>query len=133
MSYKKTKLWFIIVLVVAALGWVGVQTALADGVIIADGTGNQVDTSDSICSLIEAIQAANTDSDYNGCSLASGSYGDDTIQLQAGATYTLTAVDNTTDGPNGLPSITSTITIAGQGAAIIRDSAAANFRIFYVL
>ncbi len=132
MSYRKTKPWFIIVLVLAALGGVGVQTALADGVIIANETGNQVDNSDSVCSLIEAIIAANTDSDYNGCSLASGSYGDDTIQLQAGATYTLTAIHNPTDGPNGLPGITSTITIAGQGAAIVRDNGAPDFRIFYV-
>ena len=39
----------------------------------------------------------------------------DTINLAAG-TYTLTKVNNDTDGPNGLPSITSTITIKGVGA-----------------
>jgi hypothetical protein len=37
------------------------------------------------------------------------------IRLAAGA-YTLTAVDNTTDGPNGLPSVTDTLTITGAGA-----------------
>jgi hypothetical protein len=34
----------------------------------------------------------------------------------AASVYTLTAVDNDTDGPNGLPSITSTLTIEGVGA-----------------
>ena len=37
------------------------------------------------------------------------------IVLDAG-TYTLTAVDNTTDGPNGLPSVTSPLTLTGAGA-----------------
>src|SRR5262249_29276828 len=32
------------------------------------------------------------------------------------STYTLTAVDNTTDGPNGLPSVTSTLTLQGAEA-----------------
>src|SRR5262249_28841075 len=35
---------------------------------------------------------------------------ENTIHLEAG-TYTLTNIDNNTDGPNGLPSITSTLTI----------------------
>jgi hypothetical protein len=37
------------------------------------------------------------------------------IRLEVG-TYTLTAVNNDTDGPNGLPSVTSTLTITGDGA-----------------
>jgi len=36
------------------------------------------------------------------------------IRLEAG-TYPLTAVNNTTDGLNGLPSVTSTLTITGDG------------------
>ena len=96
MSYQKTKPLFLVILVMAALGLFGVGTALAEGLIIANETGDQVDSDDGDCSLIEAIKAANDNSDYHGCSLASGSYGNDTIQLQAGATYTLTAVHNTT-------------------------------------
>jgi hypothetical protein len=38
-----------------------------------------------------------------------------TIRLAAD-TYTLTTVDNNVDGPNSLPSITSTLTIRGAGA-----------------
>ncbi len=57
---------------------------------------------DEAC-LIDAINSAN------------GTVAADTIILAAG-TFTLTAVDNNTDGPNGLPSITSDITIQGAGA-----------------
>lgn len=58
----------------------------------------------------------------------------DTINLAAG-TYTLTQVNNRTDEANGLPSITSKITIKGAGAnaTIIKRSASApSFRIFYI-
>ncbi|HEX8915950.1 MAG TPA: hypothetical protein VF796_26620, partial [Humisphaera sp.] len=72
--------------------------------------------------LIAAINSANT------------LPGADTISLAAGSTYTLTAQDNYWYGPNGLPAITSDVTIEGNGATIER-SAAANtpkFRLFYV-
>ena len=80
------------------------------------------------CTLGEAIQAANTDAAVDACPAGSGS---DTIILPAG-TYTLTVVDNS---PNGLPLVTSDITIEGAGAAstiIERSAAAADFRIFGV-
>jgi hypothetical protein len=57
-----------------------------------------------------------------------------TIRLAPG-TYTLTDVDNDTDGPNGLPSIISTLTISvtgNQTASLTRDSSAPNFRLFHV-
>jgi hypothetical protein len=53
--------------------------------------------------LIDAINAANANGEKN------------TIRLEAG-TYTLTTANNNIDGPNGLPSITSTLTIRGVGA-----------------
>src|SRR5690349_20244384 len=43
---------------------------------------------DGLCSLQEAIYAANIDSAYNGCPAGSG---DDVIELQAGATYRMSA------------------------------------------
>jgi hypothetical protein len=68
--------------------------------------------------LAAAITAANTDAASGGCPAGSGA---DTLVLPAGGTITLTAVDNTTtDGPNGLPVVTSTITIAGQGSTLQR-------------
>jgi hypothetical protein len=50
-------------------------------------------------------------------------------------TYTLTNIDNDTNGPNGLPSITTTLTIHVVGkktATIIRDSNALGFRLLHV-
>jgi uncharacterized repeat protein (TIGR01451 family) len=78
-------------------------------------------TSCNVSDLITAINTANS----NGES--------DTINLQAGCTYTLTApyaADPDGYGPVGLPPITSPITLAGNGATITRSSGA--FRLFYV-
>jgi large repetitive protein len=77
-----------------------------------------------VTALIDAINTAN------------GNNEDDTINLAAG-TYTLTAADNeiTGNGPNGLPSITSSINMRGAGAdstVIARDAGALAFRIFHV-
>jgi hypothetical protein len=44
----------------------------------------------------------------------------DTLELGSGCTYTLTTVNNSWYGPNGLPPIASDITIEGNGATIIR-------------
>jgi hypothetical protein len=81
------------------------------------------DAGDVAC-LIDAITTANANGQTN------------TIHLAAG-TYTLTAVHNDTDGPNGLPSLTSPLrmTIQGAGAAstiIARDPSAPRFRLFHV-
>jgi hypothetical protein len=45
---------------------------------------------------------------------------------------TLTTVNNTTYGPNGLPVISSAITIDGNGSTIRRANSAPNLRIFAV-
>jgi hypothetical protein len=75
-----------------------------------------------VACLIDAIDQANANGEAN------------TITLEAG-TYTLTAVDNNTDGPNGLPSVTSTLTIQGAGAdttILERDASAPGFRFLHV-
>src|SRR5262245_37091195 len=75
-----------------------------------------------VAALISAISTAN------------GNNQDDTINLAAG-TYTLTAVDNETDGPNGLPSITGTLTLHGAGAEstmLARTDTAPEFCILHV-
>ncbi|MHB8735597.1 MAG: choice-of-anchor Q domain-containing protein [Terriglobales bacterium] len=67
---------------------------------------------------------------------ANGNGQDNTINLTAGATYTLTSVNNGAAGDeNGLPVITSsghTLTINGNGATLTRGSGAPNFRFFTV-
>ena len=61
----------------------------------------------------------------------------DTITLAAGATLSLTAAHNTTDGPNGLPVIVASgggLTILGNGGTIERSGATDTpaFRLFNV-
>ena len=61
----------------------------------------------------------------------------DTVTLEAGCTYTLTAAvsDGTDNGANGLRRLTGTsgaLTINGNGATIERSSAGASFRLFEV-
>ena len=73
--------------------------------------------------LIAAIHQANANGQENTISLAAG-------------VYTLAAADNDTDGPTGLPVVTSTLSITGAGAdlTIIERAALAPtaFRIFDV-
>lgn len=58
-----------------------------------------------------------------------------TDEIQLTGDVTLTAVDDTIDGNNGLPSIASDVTIQGAGGfrwTIARDALAPEFRIFHV-
>ncbi len=72
--------------------------------------------------LINAINAANANADA------------DTLELSTGCEYTLTNVDNTdiTLGPNGLPVITTDITMNGHGATLTRANDAPAFRLFQI-
>jgi parallel beta-helix repeat protein len=100
--------------VVGLLGLLGLPRAV-DAAEFACAAG------DAAC-LISAIHAANANGAAN------------TITLAAGL-YTLTTVDNTTDGPTGLPSITSALTLRGQGAqstVIERAAGAPQFRLLHV-
>lgn len=85
------------------------------------------------CTLVNAITAANTDIATGGC--AAG-FGADTLVLPPGSTQTLTEVNNTTAtyNDNGLPVITSAITIEGNGATIRAEPGEGEspFRIFDV-
>ena len=102
--------------------------ALAATVAMAAGLGGAAEAAvfhcgsgDTAC-LIAAINTAN----------ANGSAS--TIILEAG-TYALSAVDNTTEGPNGLLVITSPLTIIGadQNSTMIQRAATAPpFRLVYV-
>ena len=77
-----------------------------------------------VSDLIAAINAANQAGGVN------------TITLAPGKTFTLTAVNNTTDGPTGLPVVAAhnKLTIHGNGATITRSKAAGTpaFRLFDV-
>jgi len=103
--------WIIVIALVVVLG----LTPPAGAVLFTCATGD-------VACLITAINTANANGEVN------------LIRLEAG-TYTLTAVNNTTDGSNGLPSITSPLTIGGNGSGntiIERAASAPPFRIFHV-
>jgi len=103
----------------------GTQLAkiLSTGAVAFEDTSNLVVTCDTtipasdVTALISAITTGN------------GFGAPYTLCLAAGITYTLTAVNNTSHGSNGLPLITGDITIVGNGATITRNSTAPVFRI----
>jgi len=78
---------------------------------------------------VAGIQAANLDV---GCDVAeliaaiheaNDTAGSATLDLAPGCTYTLTTVDHESDGPNGLPSITASVAVNGNGAILERSRA----------
>jgi hypothetical protein len=81
-------------------------------------------TAASVADLIADIKAAN----------AAG--GSNTIALAPGVSFRLNAVDNSADGPNGLPVIASgdNLTVVGNGATIQRSATKGTpaFRLFEV-
>lgn len=109
---------------------VGMTVGAAQAATINVSPGAVDTATNGNCSLIEAIQAAETDTAVDGCTAGSGA---DTIIIPAG-TYTLTAVDNVTTGQNGLPVITTSMTIngAGAGGTTITRSGSELFRFFRI-
>jgi hypothetical protein len=81
------------------------------------GAQETVITVNDDCSLIDAIRSANTDRPIGGCITG---VGDDTIELTTDVL--LTTIENEEQGKNGLPSVSSTITINGNGFTIERVS-----------
>ncbi len=84
---------------------------------------------DAGCSLVDAIHSANDDAAVAACAAGSGP---DTIELTGDVI--LNTSDNYTDGDNGLPSVTSEMTVDGKGFLILRDPGPATprFRILHV-
>src|SRR3954447_19859571 len=111
-----------------SLAGLALGLALGQGGVLAD----TIDVDGTTCTLINAIVTANTDSDTGGCVQTGTSEAADTLMLQHGSIHTLTAVDNNTYGPTGLPVINSEITIAGDGSTIRRSGGAPSFRILAV-
>ena len=86
---------------------------------VADNDGN------GLCSLVEAVENANSTTssrENNDCGFALAT-GADTIKLPSDGLFTFTQSNDSTDGSNALPSITSTIAITGNGATIERSDA----------
>src|SRR5262249_36672681 len=87
----------------------------------------------TVLSNYTAATVAQLIADINAANLAGGS---NTIKLAAHTDFTLSAVDNTTDGPTGLPVIAAgnNLTINGKGDALARsaDLGTPAFRLFDV-
>lgn len=126
-SFKKQNL----ILVIFAL-LLTVETSYA-ATITVTSTAQEIApfTADGDCSLGEAIRAANTDSPVDGC--GPGAAAGDTINLQAGATYSVSFIDNNNgNGDNAFPLISSSITLNGQGSTIEFSLNKDNMRAFEV-
>jgi hypothetical protein len=116
-----------VVLVVITL----VLCPLASAVdMVVNITNPAINNGDSKCSLIEALNNANSDSSAIHIDCPAGN-GADTLILSA-ETYTLNTPDIIVSN-NGLPQISSVISIQGNGAIIQRSaSASAEFRLIEV-
>lgn len=88
--------------------------AVTDGAVDVAPNGN--------CSLVEAVQSANTNTGFDGCMSGSGIV--DTLVLPAGSIFTFNGFHDTSEGFTALPLVTTAITIEGNGATIERSSAA---------
>ena len=108
----------------------GVGTALVLTLLVASPARSATIVVDARCDLADAITAANTDAPVGSC--LSGSPGEDTIEQTVDVT--LTVIDNSTpEGDNGLPVISSPITLRGNGFEILRESGSPRFRIFQLV
>lgn len=76
---------------------------------------------DDLCSLREAMHNAESTAQVDNDDCPAGSGGLDILELAAEALYTLTDADPSASGANGLPIVTTALTIRGNGAVIERD------------
>ncbi len=128
------------VLAAALLAATSLATTAGAGLINV-APGEVVVAANGLCSLREAIHNANADAQVDNTDCLAGS-GSDQIQFSNDNTYTLSDADPANDD-NGLPMITSTITIDGDGSTITRDEGlpcdldgvhdAGEFRLFEVI
>ena len=110
----------------ASLAGAALAIALLNAPAHAVPSGITVDG--TTCTLVDAITAANSDTATGGCAAGNGA---DTITLQTDVT--LTASNNyAVNSDNGLPVISSEITIEGAGHMISRDAGAPAFRLLLV-
>ncbi len=116
-------------LAVAALLVLQQPVALWAATITVTGFDSTV-ADEGVCTLREAITAANTNiaSGATPGECPAGDVGPDTVELTGDVT--LTVVDNTTTGANGLPVVSSEVTVDGGGFTIERSGAAPSFRFF---
>ena len=101
--------------------------AFSATITVDDTSGGQVN-SNGLCSITEAIVAANTDAAVDSC--PAGDSGNDTIELSVNIVLTeqyenIDTGSPTDSGRTGTPGITSIITIDGMGHTLERDNSLA--------
>jgi CSLREA domain-containing protein len=112
------------------LGTVGVRPAYAATTITVNTTNDESMT-DGVCSLREAINNANANSDTTGGDCAAGTPGADTIDLSS-VSGTITLVPRYLGGLGNLPTITDALTITGPGANRLTINADGNDTVFFI-
>ena len=106
--------------VVGLLGVVGAILAP----LLDPSVGHAADLTSVACGKAALLSALHT--------IDQSPSGSGTISLAKGCTYTLDGIDNTTDGPSGLPVVRGSVTILGSGATLARAPSAPPFRFFTV-
>ncbi|MDX6616328.1 MAG: hypothetical protein QOD60_1419 [Solirubrobacterales bacterium] len=96
-----------------ALAGLGVLATAATAATISVNTTTDEFGAGGSCSLREAVESANGNVDFGGCS-HTGSYGEDTINLPAGI-LALTGASGENANAQGDLDVTQTLTIAGAG------------------
>src|SRR3990172_2948100 len=97
--------------------------------IVVNATNDTISTN-GLCSLPEAVNNANQDVDTSGGDCIAGE-GDDTINITV-SKVTLSHVNNSIDGPNALPSITTDVQVVGVGPIRTIERGGPDMRIFHV-
>lgn len=110
----------------ASFGPLGAGVAQAATISVANGEIGITDN--GVCSLIEAIINAQDGAQTHDDCLA-GTAGADTIDLPAGGSFLFPTYFVYDTGQNGLPTITTTITIAGNGSTLDLSLAAVGIRL----
>ena len=110
------------------------RSSLTAAILAAMGSAHGATINvDGGCTLVDAIQAANTDAVVGGCTAGSD---DDVIQFVTPDSQitisTIFAASSYGPGSSGLPAITSNVTIEGNGAQIVANNNADAFRLFEV-
>ena len=111
---------------------IGAQSASGAAVISVTTTAPGV-APDGLCSLVEALENADAQAAAHAdCPPGSNPT---TIELGAGAVYTLSAPHDAIDDGTGLPAVSAQVIVNGHGATVERSQAAATpaFRLIVVL
>jgi hypothetical protein len=137
-AWRATSIVFGVALLLSVVGWASLQQVAhaataephATQALITVDTTDPAINDDGLCSLIEAIENANADAlIHDDCAIGIDT---DTISLPVDSLITFSTTHNSEGGPNALPVISTTITIEGNGAELVRDTSGPLFRFFNV-